>query len=293
MKKTDTKLDVNRGVILAAGYGTRFLPVTKTIPKEMLPIIDVPCIDYIVREFIESGITKILIITSRRKKALEDYFDKEVELEDFLNSNKKELKKKVAGFNATFSFIRQEQMAGTGDALLMTEDFTHREPFVVAYPDDVVISKKPLSLNLVATFKQTNKSVIALDKVKAKDCGRYGVVETQIDNGQIIVKSIDEKAGKQKSGTVMVSIGRYLFTNEVYDLLRLKSGENIKEGASQTFMINSLADADRLAGFEIEGVRYDLGQPDGYVKAITHAALQHKDLKGEYKKYLISLVKTF
>lgn len=281
---------VHCGVILAAGYGTRFLPATKTIPKEMLPIIDIPSIEYIVREFIESGITRILVITSRRKKTLEDYFDTEVELENFLDANdKSELKNKIPEFKANFFFIRQKEMLGTGDAILLAKDFTNGEPFVVAYPDDVVFANPHLSKRLIDAFILTNKNVMALDQVPASEGSRYGVVSAQRIDNQLEVQCIEEKSNKQKSGNVLISIGRYLFTSEVFDILKSQNSKQQVEGGSQTDMLNFLANNGRLIGQEFEGVRYDLGQPDGYVKAITHAALQRDDIKDEYIKYLKSL----
>ncbi len=284
------KSTVKKGVILAAGYGTRFFPATKTVPKEMLPIIDVPSIEYIVREFVDSGISKILLITSRRKKALEDYFDREVELEWFLSSNKKSgLIKKISGFKAEFTFIRQSSMTGTGDALKLARDFTGGEPFVVAYPDDVIVSEPPLSSNLISAFMETGKNAIAIEKMPAAKGKRYGVVYGKKTGGLFEAEKIVEKPETIKSGSVMVSIGRYLFTSEIFDLLKSRGSKRSAENNSQTVMLNTLAENSRVVGVEIEGARYDLGQPDGYVKAITHAALQREDIRDDYIKYLKSL----
>ena len=290
MDNNTKKNTVSRGIILAAGYGTRFLPVTKTIPKEMLPIIDVPSIEYIVNEFIQSEITKILMITSRRKKPLEDYFDREVELENFLDlNNKKDLQKKLSCFNADFYFIRQKHMLGTGDALLMAEDFTNGEPFVVAYPDDVVISDIPLTRRLISEFKETHKSVIAVEEVAAKYGRRYGVVNIQNIDGHLSVKCIEEKPDMVHSDKVMISIGRYLYTPEVFNVLKSQKEQQLSEGNSQTNMLNYFSSVNRLSGVKIDGLRYDLGQPDGYVKAITHAALQNVDMRENYLEFLRSL----
>lgn len=290
--------DVKRGVILAAGYGTRFLPVTKTIPKEMLPIIDVPGIEYIVREFTESGISKILIVTSRRKKALEDYFDREIELEGFLALNKKNrLKEKLPNFNVDFSYIRQDRMLGTGNALMLAEDFTRAEPFVVAYPDDIVISKTPLTSRLILAFKNTGKMAIALEQIPSIIGCRYGVVTTQKGGkNSLLVKKIVEKPKLKKDGcpfdgNVMISLGRYLFTPDIFDVLRENGKKGSTETCSQTDMLNHFAKNNDIVGVEMDGIRYDLGQPDGYVKAITHAALNRSDIKEDYMKYLRLLCK--
>lgn len=283
---------VSRGVILAAGYGTRFLPVTKTIPKEMLPIVDVPCIEYIVNEFVKSGITKILIVTSRRKKALEDYFDREVEMEEFLSPGaKKDLRKKLPSIEAEFSFVRQRRMSGTGDALMLAEDFASGEPFVVAYPDDIVVSERPLAAKMIDEFNDTGKIVLALERMDAVHAGRYGVVETLLNaKGKLVVDGIVEKpVHKKAAGDVMVSIGRYLFTPDIFEFLRGKSGNDKRETLLQTELINSFAMNKCVVGVEVDGIRYDLGQPDGYVKAITHAALNRSDMRDDFKAYLLSL----
>lgn len=283
---------IKRGVILAAGYGTRFLPATKTIPKEMLPIIDTPAIEYIVREFLASGVSKILIITSRRKKAVEDYFDREIELEGFLASNKRSApKKRLLNLKASFSYIRQEQMRGTGDALLLAEDFARDEPFIVAYPDDVILSRTPLTLQLISAFKENNKNVISLDRIHSSKSGRYGVVTVQKTQEGFNIKRITEKPKKKQDHEVMISLGRYLFTGEIFDLLRRYNKDKAAvETLSYISMLNYLAKNDRLIGIEINGTRYDLGEPGGYVKAVTHAALQRKDIGEEYLKYLKYLV---
>ena len=170
-----------KGVIVAAGYGTRFLPVTKTIPKEMLPLVTRPSIEFIVEEFLASGIDEILFITSRRKKALEDYFDREVELESAFRAAG-DLKKlaAIAPAKASFFFVRQPEMRGTGHALLLARPFTGGEPFVVAYPDDLHFGEKPLSLQLIETWKKTGCTVLATLH-DPPDINRYGVISIAAD----------------------------------------------------------------------------------------------------------------
>ncbi|MQY76701.1 MAG: NTP transferase domain-containing protein [Spirochaeta sp.] len=151
-----------KGVILAAGYGTRFLPVTKTIPKEMLPLIMKPAIDFIIEEFLASGIEDILVITSRRKKALEDYLDREMELEYIFEKEKARNKlKNISPPEARFYFIRQQEMLGTGHALMLARPFIGNEPFIVAYPDDLLLGRKPLAVQLIETYEQTGCTVLA------------------------------------------------------------------------------------------------------------------------------------
>ncbi len=180
-----------KGVIIAAGYGTRFLPVTKTIPKEMLPLVDKPAIDFIVEEFVQSGINDILIVTSRRKKSLDDYFDRETELESnfYLKSDFENLSK-IAPVNANIYFVRQKSMLGTGNAILSCKGFVGDSPFVVAYPDDIVFSKIPLAKQLIDIYNETGKNVLAVEK-KESDLSRYGVISYENDNNlQTIIANV-------------------------------------------------------------------------------------------------------
>ncbi len=168
-----------KGVIIAAGYGTRFLPVTKTIPKEMLPVIDVPTIEFTIREFVESGITDIQVVTSRRKKALEDYFDKEIELEAIFTKNKASEKLKLlksAENLASIQFVRQKEMKGTAHAILLAKSFVGNDPFIVAYPDDFFLSDIPVTKQLIAAHKATGKNVLVVFVVLEKEVFRYGII---------------------------------------------------------------------------------------------------------------------
>ena len=172
-----------KGVILAAGYGTRFLPGTKTVPKEMFPLINVPVIHLIVDEMIEAGIADILIVTSRRKKALEDYFDREIELEStFAAEGADEKLARIKPIAANIFFLRQRQMAGTGDALLLCEPFVGDSPFVVAYPDDVLLSGPSLAGQLVELYPRTELPVLAGQELPDKDIARYRVVASPAED---------------------------------------------------------------------------------------------------------------
>jgi UTP--glucose-1-phosphate uridylyltransferase len=269
-----------KGVIIAAGYGTRFFPVTKTIPKEMLPLINRPAIDFIVEEFLTSGITEILVITSRRKKSMEDFFDREIELEKVLTEKgKHDQVKEILPPEGNFYFIRQQEMKGTGHALLLAQSFTGNDPFIVAYPDDLHFGEEPLSLQLINCYNQTGCSVLATI-YNPRNLERYGVISAAADN--LHVTGIVEKPAPGTEPSKEASIGRYLFTPELYThleegLTRHKGGEYYHIGG-----IRALAKAERLVYKRITGKRLDIGQPSGYLEAI----LTYAQMTGDYKEVL-------
>lgn len=272
-----------KGVVVAAGYGSRFLPATKTVPKEMLPLLDRPALDFIIQEFIDAGIRDILIITSRRKKVMDDYFDREVELESvFRAENKADKLEKIEPPKANIYFVRQQEMKGTGHALLLAKTFTGGDPFVVAYPDDIVFSKTSLSKQLRAVHEQTGDNVLAA-KEHQGDVSRYGVVAPSGSANPCKVKSLVEKPAPGKEPSKLVSYGRYLFTAELYDHLERglaahKGGEFYHIGA-----INALAAAGKMSVLDFEGERLDTGEPLGYLEAICRYALSKPEWAAEAK----------
>lgn len=269
-----------KGVIIAAGYGTRFFPVTKTIPKEMLPLITRPAIDFIVEEFRTSGITEILIITSRRKKSMKDFFDREIELENVLKAKGKHEKvKEILPPEGNFYFIRQQEMKGTGHALLLAKSFTGNDPFIVAYPDDLHFGEEPLSLQLINLYKKTGCSVLATIH-NPKGLKRYGVIAPADD--KLHVTDIIEKPPPGSEPSKEATIGRYLFTPELYKPLedgfaKHTGGEYYHIGA-----IRSLAKSGRLVYMRTSGKRLDIGEPEGYLEAI----LTYAQMTGKYKEIL-------
>lgn len=284
-----------KGVILAGGYGTRFLPVTKTIPKEMLPLVDRPAIDFIVEEFIKSGIKDILIVTSRRKKSLEDYFDREIELEVNIEDQRKLKKLNVISDeydDANIFFIRQQEMKGTGHGVLICKSFCS-SPFVLAFPDDIVLSETPLAKQLIDRYNESSKSVLSVLDYSGEDVSRYGVIDpdTTENNGAINVKGIVEKPSPGTEPSKLISIGRYLFTPEIFPLLE-EDYEKNKEGEFYlTDAINRLAKQKQVIAHKFSGNRYDTGEPLGYLKTLTEYALSRDDLKDEYLDYLKEIVK--
>jgi UTP--glucose-1-phosphate uridylyltransferase len=270
-------------VIVAAGYGTRFLPVTKTIPKEMLPLLTRPSIDFIIEEFIDSGIDEILVITSRRKKSLEDYLDREVELENILEkAGKTELRERIAPPSCKCFFVRQQQMMGTGHAILLAESFVGNSPFVVAYPDDLFFGKKPLSRQLRDEHERTGCSVLATIN-DPPDIGRYGVLALMKDN--LHVERIVEKPAPGTEPSKEVSIGRFLFLPEIF--AKLKSELELHRGGEflHTAGINALAKEGKVVYLRALGKRLDTGEPLGYFEAILEYARTLPEYVSVLKKY--------
>ena len=277
-----------KGVIIAAGYGTRFLPATKTVPKEMLPIIDRPAIDFIVSEFIQSGIKEILILTSRRKKTLDDYFDREAELEDLFMREGKEAKlAEIAPPDADIFFKRQTEMKGTGHALMQVKAFVGSEPFVVAYPDDLHIGKVPLAAQLIKKYQETGCSVMsALHNPLHLE--RYGILKLDSDNSHVV--DIVEKPAPGTEPSQEASIGRYLFTPDIFPLLEEGWEQHCASGNPgeyfHVYALKKLMEKKKVVCAVIEGERLDTGTPAGYLSAIIRYAYDNP----EYRKVILEEV---
>ncbi len=257
-----------KGVILAGGYGSRFLPVTKTVPKEMLPLIDKPSIDFIIEEFLRSGVQEILVISSRRKKVLEDYLDREVELEyTFRMKGDNGKLEKIPPPEADIFFVRQKEMLGTGHALLLARPFVGNEPFVVAYPDDIHLGEVPLTRQLIDTYRSTGCCVLATIH-DPPEIERYGTLAIAADG--LHVTDIVEKAPPGREPSREASIGRYLYIPEIFDLLeegwrrhRAQDGEYF-----HTHALRELARRQRVVFRRIEGERLDTGEPEGFLRSL-------------------------
>lgn len=287
-----------KGIIVAAGYGTRFLPVTKTVPKELLPLVNVPSIQFIVDEFTASGITDIVIISSRRKKVLEDYFDREVELEDvFRREEKTAALEAIAPAAANIAFVRQQRMMGTGHALLQVKAWAGSEPCVVAYPDDLHFGQHPLAGQLIDIWKRTGCSVMAAVH-EPGDVSRYGVLDIAADGE--MVRGIVEKPPAGSEPSHEISIGRYLYTPEFFDLLeegwRLHEQNARKEGRTpgeyyHIYALNRLMAAGKVAACRAEGRRLDTGDPAGYLEAVLTYADSRSDLRPVLDAWLSARVR--
>ncbi len=275
-----------KGVIVAAGYGTRFLPATKTIPKEMLPLIDKPAIEFIIEEFASAGIKEILIISSRRKKSLEDYFDREVELEEvFRREGAEDKLKKIAPSDMEVFITRQREMRGTGHALLSARSFCGNEPFIVAYPDDLHFGEPPLALQLVEAYNKTGCSVMS-SLHNPPNLERYGVLA--LANDGLHVTDIVEKPAPGTAPSKEASIGRYLFTPDIFTHLEHGwkdhlSGKNANKEYYHVYALKQLMDAGQVIYHPIKGERLDTGAPAGYLKAVLKYASRFPELAAEIK----------
>ncbi len=280
---------IRKAVIPVAGYGTRFLPATKAQPKEMLPLIDKPVIQFIVEEFVAAGIEEIVLVTSSNKRAIEDHFDRSFELESRLEKDGKLEKLKEAihiAKLAKFIYVRQPEMLGNGHALLMAKEVIGDEPFAFAYGDDVYVSKKPVIGQMIDAFNKYHKSVVPVLEVNDEGCDRYGIVEGEkMEETVYNVKQIVEKPGPKNTQSRLGTMGRYVFTPRVFDEL-----EHIKPGKSgEIWLVDAV---DRLLKTEgavaklVDGAYYDCGNKLEFLKAQVEMGLRHPELHEEFKKYL-------
>lgn len=272
-----------KAVIVAAGYGSRFLPASKTVPKEMFPIVDRPAIDFILQELRESGIEDVLFITSRRKRALEDYVDREVELEQVFESEGNAAKlRSIAAPPGRFVFLRQQRMLGTGHAILMAEPFTGGDPFVVVFPDDLHVGGPPLARQLIDTYDRTGCSVLAVEH-DPPHLERYGVVALAADG--LHVTDIVEKPPPGAEPSRDASIGRYLYTPEIYPALRRRWEHHQGREFNYTEGVQELARDGRVVIRRMEGRRLDIGAPAGYLQSILEYAAADPALAAQVDQF--------
>jgi len=267
-----------KGLIVAAGYGTRFLPATKTVPKEMLPLIDKPSIAFVIEEFLSAGIEDIVILTSRRKKSLEDYLDREVELESvFLREGKKDKLELIKPYPANFAFIHQREMRGTGHALLQARPLLEQGPFVVAYPDDLHFGTPPLAGQLIQMYEKTKASVIATMHAPP-NLHRYGVLELDTDNFH--VRDIIEKPEPGTEPSQEASVGRFLYTPDIFPFLEEGWRQHSGEGEYyHVYALKKLMDQGKVVHMQMEGERLDIGTPEGYMEALLKYAAGIPELR--------------
>ncbi|MFN3651556.1 MAG: UTP--glucose-1-phosphate uridylyltransferase [Armatimonadota bacterium] len=268
-----------KGVILTAGYGTRFLPITKSVPKEMLPLGTRPALDYVVQEYIDSGITDILVINSRRKKLLEDYYDREAELEAVFQREGKEanLRKITPPQGVRFYFIRQQRMQGTGDAVLLAREFAGNDPCVLAFPDDLHVRREsaPLARQLFQVYEQTGNAVLALEeRPESEDISRYGVAAVEAGSSPIKVTGLIEKPPRGEEPSRYISVGRYLITPAIFDALEEEYREHQTGEFYLTSAFHRVAGHGKLSGCVYEGERLDTGEPLGYYEAMIRYLLE-------------------
>ncbi len=288
---------VRKAVFPAAGWGTRFLPATKAQPKEMLPLVDKPIIQYAVEEAVAAGIEQVIIVTSSQKRAIEDHFDLSYELEHLLEEKGDiEMLRQVRHISdlAQVAYVRQKEQLGLGHAVLMAKDLIGHEPFAVILPDDVVIADRPCIGQLIHAYGQTHGSVVAVMEVPPEETGRYGVIGSEpstdpLDHGRLHrVTKLVEKPAPGESPSNLAIIGRYVLTPKIFDKL-----EQTKRGAGGeiqlTDAISDLMEEQAVSAYEFEGTRYDAGTVMGWLKASVEITLQRPDLEAEFRAYLKGL----
>ncbi len=277
-----------KGVIVAAGYGTRFLPVTRVVPKELLPVVDRPAIDLVVQEFVDAGITDVLLISSRRKRAIEDWFDKDPELEAVFTAEgatAKLAKAQPPAVNVTV--VRQTEMRGTGHALLLARDFAGDDPVVVAFPDDL-FGAPNLSAQLIVRHEASGQSVLAAKDLSGQDVSRYGVLDVVEREGRLDLQGIVEKPAPGSEPSKLVSLGRYLYTPAFFE--PLAASWDRFDGSQREFYpmeaIGDLAERGQVGVEVAQAPHYDTGAPLGYVKTVVEHALARADMGEELRQWL-------
>jgi UTP-glucose-1-phosphate uridylyltransferase len=285
---------VRKAVFPAAGWGTRFLPATKAQPKEMLPLVDKPIIQYAVEEAVAAGIEQVIIVTSSQKRAIEDHFDLSFELERLLE-DRGEIEKlrqvrKISDL-AQIAYVRQKEQLGLGHAVLMAKDLIGHEPFAVLLPDDVVVADRPCVGQLIHAYEQTHSSVVAVMQVPPDEVSRYGIVAAETDDSHLDgerlrrMTRIVEKPSPADAPSTLAVIGRYVLTPKIFEKL-----EQTQRGAGGeiqlTDAIEALMAEQSVYTYEFEGVRYDCGTTMGWLQATVDLALQRPDLATEFRAHL-------
>ncbi|WP_110927047.1 UTP--glucose-1-phosphate uridylyltransferase GalU [Bacillus massiliglaciei] len=287
---------IKKAIIPAAGLGTRFLPATKAMPKEMLPIVDKPTIQYIIEEAVAAGIEDIIIVTGKNKRAIEDHFDNALELEMSLENNGKyELLEKVRHSSnlANIHYIRQKEAKGLGHAVWSARKFISNEPFAVLLGDDIVQSDMPSIKQLMDVYDETGSSVIGVQQVSPEDTHRYGIIDPvmQMDR-KYEVKRFVEKPKQGTAPSNLAIMGRYVLTPEIFDLL-----ENQETGAGGeiqlTDAIQKLNEIQSVYAYDFEGERHDVGVVEGFVKTTLEFSLQNEELREEILDYIETLLNKY
>jgi len=285
-------MTVRKAIIPAAGLGTRFLPATKAQPKEMLPIVDKPTIQYIIEEAIASGITEIIIVTGRSKRSIEDHFDKSVELELELERNNKQemldMVRKISDM-ANIYYIRQKEPRGLGHAILTARDFVGNEPFAVLLGDDVVVSKKPCLAQMIDVYNEYKTSVLGVQKVPHEVVNKYGIVNCkEVDDRVYKVRDLVEKPKIEDAPSDIAILGRYIITPAVFSYLETQDAGTGGE-IQLTDALLRLAKDEAMYAYDFKGHRYDVGTKTGFLQANIEFALRNPETAGEMKEYISAL----
>lgn len=288
-------MKVRKAIIPAAGLGTRFLPATKAQPKEMLPIVDKPTIQYIVEEAVASGIEDIIIVSGRNKRAIEDHFDKSYELEEtLLQKGKYDLLNEVQDITnlANIHYIRQKEPKGLGHAIACASRFIGDEPFAVLLGDDIVQSDKPCLRQLIEVYERYNSSVVGVQQVSDEDISKYGVIDPktlEVEPGVIYVKDLVEKPSLEEAPSRYAIMGRYVLRPEIFPIL-----QSLEPGAGGeiqlTDAIKRLNEFQSVLAYQFTGTRYDVGDKFGFIRATIDFALMREDLHDDVMDYLLKIV---
>ncbi|WP_141502221.1 UTP--glucose-1-phosphate uridylyltransferase GalU [Paenibacillus luteus] len=282
-------MKVRKAIIPAAGLGIRFLPATKAMPKEMLPIVDKPTIQYIVEEAIESGIEDIIIVTGKGKRAIEDHFDNSFELEqNLLEKGKLELLNEVQKSSkmVDIHYIRQKEARGLGHAIWCARKFIGSEPFAVLLGDDIVQAEKPCLKQMIEQYDRYNSSIIGVQRVPVDEVSRYGIVDgNEIHDRLFSVQNLVEKPNTDEAPSNIAIMGRYILSPKIFEIL-----DNLQPGAGGeiqlTDAIAKLNWTEAVYAYDFEGVRYDVGEKLGFIKTQIDFALQREDLKYDLLEYI-------
>jgi len=284
---------IRKAVIPAAGWGTRFLPATKALPKEMLPLVDKPLIQYIVEEATSSGIDQITIVTSSGKCAIEDHFDRSFELEYTLErKGERGLLGEVRHISelANICFIRQKEQLGVGHAILSAKEIVGDEPFAVFLPDDIFKAEVPLLKQMLEVYQRYKGSVMAIWRVTKEDTKRYGIIKPkQIAERVYQVLDLVEKPEPEDAPSDLAILGRYILTPEIFEALRVTPPGKGKE-IQLTDGLALLLKQQAIYGYEFEGIYYDAGKPLGLLKASVSLALRHPEMGANFREYLKKLI---
>jgi UTP--glucose-1-phosphate uridylyltransferase len=285
---------VRKAVFPAAGLGTRFLPATKAQPKEMLPLVDKPIIQYVIEEAVAAGLTSIIIVTGRGKNAIEDHFDVSYELEQLLASRgKTELLEQVRTISEMVNvcYVRQGETMGLGHAVLMAKELVGNEPFAVMLGDDIIDSKVPCMKQMIDAYSRHGGPIIAVQQVPRSEISAYGVIDgvPEGDSGRVYrIRDMVEKPRAEEAPSDLAIIGRYILTPDIFEALE----ETPRDTGGEIQLTNglrALKDSRSLFGFRFEGIRHDAGNKLGFLKATVEFALKREDLGGPFREYLRSL----
>jgi UTP--glucose-1-phosphate uridylyltransferase len=285
-------MKIRKAVVTAAGWGTRFLPATKAQPKEMLPLVDKPIIQYVIEEAVASGIKHIIIVTAIGKRAIEDHFDRSFELEHILQKKgNAELLQKLQNISelADISYIRQKEQLGLGHAILVTRELIGDEPFAVFLPDDLIQAKVPAMKQMIEIYNRYKHSVIAVQPVAKEDTKAYGIIKPkQLEDRVYQVLSLVEKPEPRDAPSNLAIVGRYILTPEIFAMLEKTSPG--KGGEIQlTDGLKLLLKKQPIYAYQFEGTRYDTGMPLGFLKASVEFALNRHDIGAKFREYLRQL----